>query len=1569
MTKLLPLSVAACALAFGVQQASAALCFDPFADATAEGGTSYSVGDFLFGQVNAFDARWYSLTNTPAPPATGFPVVAAGNLSHPGLPASTGNCIAIPSAVGVMGRLTLGFAVTNGTAFFSFLLKVTDLSGVDSSGPQNNFFAGFGDTIGNQNATLLRAATRVLTKRAGAGFNLGVARNSNDTSQWIFDPTPRNTNEVLFIVGSYDYGNHTANLWINPPASTFGNAAPPAPTLTATAGADLNANGIRAFVLGCRTNPPPGCLVDELRIGTTWCFVTGGPDFRSQPVDQSVNAGQTAVFTVVAGGGPPLSHQWRRDGLNLSDNEHLSGAHTATLTISGAGVADAGGYSVVVTNSYAAVTSSVASLTVSDPTILSQPDAQVLPAGTNALFQVVAEGTAPLTYQWFKDGVALADKGRIAGATAATLTISGVADADVGSYQVRVRNGTSSTIFSERANLFITDPAITPRRPNIIFILCDDLGYGDLGVLYQNSRVAGQPREATPNLDSLAASGLQLRQHYCPAPVCAPSRASLLLGVHQGHANVRNQQWDKALADNHTLATVLQKAGYATAAIGKWGLGGDDVGGTTPAEWVAYPTKRGFDYFLGYERHADGHDHYPKEAIYSSKSKECYDGTNNITPGLDKCYTTDLFTARAKKWIEDQRAARPGQPFFLYLAYDTPHAVYELPTQAYPAGGGTNGGLQWLGTPGHMINTASGTIDSFVHPDYAGATYDDDNNPLTPEVPWPEAFKRYATSVRRIDEAIGDLRKLLQDLGIATNTLVVFTSDNGPTTEDYLSLTPRYQANFFDTFGPFDGVKRDTWEGGIRVPTFVYWPGTAAAGGVSHAPSEFQDWLPTFTELAGLPPPARSDGVSLVPMVTGSGTQPPSTIYVEYSDPNPMPTYPEFEPARRGRARNEMQVIRLNGFQGVRYDMVSHADDFEIYDVANDPKQTNNLALDPAFASLQQQMKDRVLQLRRPDASAPRPYDNEPLPAVSPAPLTYGVEWRAYTQAFPWVPELTALTSTSSGTTNAPTLAVRPRDNDIGLLFRGYVLAPADGDYTVYLSADTGALLRLHDAIVIDADFGYAGGSETSSTIRLKAGLHPFRLYYARRNAGAPALTLSWSGPGIPKQPIPTSAFRRDGFGAATPPSAQGDTASTPRGTPVSINALANDSDDGTPFPLGIVSVSQPGGGSAVTNGARIVYTPYSNFLGDDWFTYTISDGQSTSTATVRVEVFFADGSYWFPFNQTNGFTTAETGGGATATLVGFNNDPAQWVAGKFNHALQFDGVANEVVINGFKGITGTNPRTVSAWIKTAETNRSLGIVSWGDLPSGNKWSLLVQNTTDPKGALRLELGFGNTIASTPVNDGQWHHVACVLDAWPSPSSTNIQFYVDGQLDAIAGGAVVPINTTASNDVLIGSDIQGRFFNGVIDEVRLYNRALNAAEILAESNSTRDSALAWHRRHLGNAALNWSADKDGDGVTELGEYAFGGQPWISDARCARIVGEIVSNRLQIRFRRRVPGTHELTYQVQRSLDLKSWTALAGTETSTTPDPFLADVEEVIFRAASAVSNESPMFVRVAVILP
>jgi arylsulfatase A-like enzyme len=668
-----------------------------------------------------------------------------------------------------------------------------------------------------------------------------------------------------------------------------------------------------------------------------------------------------------------------------------------------------------------------------------------------------------------------------------------------------------------------------PKKPNIIFILTDDLGYGDVGIFFQNERKRrndrSEPWMFTPNLDRLAQQGARLTQHYCGAPVCAPARSSLLSGKSQGHANVRDNQFDKALEDNYTMASTLQKAGYTTAAFGKWGLQGDKRWDKTD-EWTAHPLNRGFNYYFGSIRHADGHEHYPKEGVVRGK-KQVWDNRTDITDQLDKCYTGDLWTARTKKWIIDfKKENAADKPFFIYLSYETPHAALELPTQAYPKGGGLKGGLQWLGEPGRMINTASGKVDSWIHPDYANATYDNDKNASTQEVPWKDVHKRYATSVTRIDSEVGDLMQLLKDLHIDDNTLVVFTSDNGPSLESYLpeKITPE----FFNSFGPFDGVKRDCWEGGVRMPAIVYWQGHIPANSVITNPSGAHDWLPTFTAAAGMPAPASSDGVSLLPSLTRTGKQTNSLVYIEYAEKDSTPDFKEFDPQHRNRLRNQMQLIRFGDIVGVRYNIKSANDDFEIYDVVKDPQETTNLAGDPAMKNLQSKMKERVLQVRRPQADVPRPYDDAFVPAVTKTKVQPGVKWKAFKGAFPWVPNTATLKSTAGGSTKDPSANVSGNNENGIILFEGYIKIPEDGQYNFYITAGHGAFLRIHDAAVIDADFGYEGGTERSGKIRLKAGLHPFKLYYTTKAGGDSKVNFKWEGNGIKKHDIQPELFYHD---------------------------------------------------------------------------------------------------------------------------------------------------------------------------------------------------------------------------------------------------------------------------------------------------------------------------------------------------------------------------------------------------------------------------------------------------------
>lgn len=534
-----------------------------------------------------------------------------------------------------------------------------------------------------------------------------------------------------------------------------------------------------------------------------------------------------------------------------------------------------------------------------------------------------------------------------------------------------------------------------PQRPNIIFILTDDLGWGDLGLNFQNAKTG--KKHATPELDRMAREGVRMTAHYSAAPICAPARASLYLGQHQGHSPIRDRHFDKALPDTLNMASAMQLAGYRTVLIGKYGLQGE---GKDPQSWPAYPTKRGFSEFFGYVRHRDGHMHYPSHdwPIGDSEShrtpRELWHDEREISAELTGCYTTDLFTAYAKKWIVDHQRDSRDTPFMMVLAHNTPHAALQVASKSYPDGKGMNGGVQWLGKSGKMINTADGVFDSHIHPDYRN-----------PE--WSEVEQRFASVVRRIDDGVGDLLQLLKDLKIDRETLVVLTSDNGPHNQSYIA-GQAYEPTSFRSYGPFDGAKSDIWEGGIRVPTLAWWPSSIPAGHVDERISQFHDWASTFTELAGFPRPAQFDGVNLMPNLTGRGRPEPSTVYVGYSSPGRTSAYADFGKRKHDLVRQHMQAIFLDGFKGVRIDIRSPDDDFEIYDLAEDPGERNDLmGSSPLFAQLNQRMKDRVLRLHQAFDDSPRPYDHVLIPAIpAPARLKTGLRWKSQERNSPWVAQL-----------------------------------------------------------------------------------------------------------------------------------------------------------------------------------------------------------------------------------------------------------------------------------------------------------------------------------------------------------------------------------------------------------------------------------------------------------------------------------------------------------------------------------------------------------------------------------
>ena len=1097
------------------------------------------------------------------------------------------------------------------------------------------------------------------------------------------------------------------------------------------------------------------------------------------------------------------------------------------------------------------------------------------------------------------------------------------------------------------------------ERPNIIFILVDDLGYGDLGVLFQNGKPGKKHR--TPHLDQMAADGMILDRHYTPAPVCAPCRSSLMLGVHQGHANVRDNQFDKALENNHTLATTLREAGYATSLVGKWGLQGN---GGTPAAWEAYPTKRGFDYFYGYVRHSDGHTHYPAHVTDSRGRKELYDQNTMVRDGLDRCYTADLFTARAKKLIIDHQNGNRGQPFFICLAYDTPHAALQLPTVAYPAGGGTAGGLQWLGIPGRMINTAVGTIDSYRHPDYTRGVGNS----------WTDVEERFATSVRRLDDCVGDLRRTLLDLDIADDTIIVFTSDNGPHTEDYLTTAQTndgssYSPRSFDSYGPFEGTKRDSWEGGIRMPALVVWPGTIPAGTVDTTPSQMHDWMPTFCELAGWTAPSRTDGTSLVPLLTGAGPQDPPLVYVEYFQEGSTSNYGDFA-NHGGDARGQAQAIFLDGYKGVRNAVRSHATDFRIYDPATDVSEGNDLAgTSTFFNELQQRMKDTVLRIRQVDGSAPRPYDNELVPAISPA-VEPGISYKQYEGLWPWLPEFESLGAVGEGMASGLDVAHLSRTDEAGLLYTGFVSVPSPGWWTFYLDSDAGTHLRIHDSQVIDGDFNYEG-AEQSGTIRLEAGLHPFRLYYRTRR-GVARLGFSWSGPGTLKEDVPEEALFREGVPSPEPVAL--DDFATTTGGPVVIPILANDSDDGAPSDLSIRRVGAPAGGVVRVLGSQIRYTPLPEFFGTDAFSYEITDGEFTAGATVTVAVNYQGADLWIPLNECAGDAVHEAGGVRLGVLSGAG---VTRVDGRHGKALMLDGVDDQVDLAGLSEEllpTGDAPRTIMCWVRV-EPGRAFEnqtMFGYGQNVPGQRFSFRLNGSRgDPVDQeLRLEVQGGSIRGTTALDDGQWHHVAAVCDDFNNDGTLNVnevKLYVDGFLERMSGSAPRVMNTAAGTIARLGGSNHSENYNfvGEIDELRLFPVAMSAAEVRAQMLAGNEVANAWHRRNFGGAEIDWSADRDGDRLSRLAEYAFGGNPFRASRTeiLPRIVYVGETGKLEMTFRRRVSGSHELSYRVEMSENLADWSPLDGQEIRSEVISADGCLEDVTFEAAGRTPRAGRLFLR------
>ena len=407
----------------------------------------------------------------------------------------------------------------------------------------------------------------------------------------------------------------------------------------------------------------------------------------------------------------------------------------------------------------------------------------------------------------------------------------------------------------------VAEEGLKPSKPNIIFIMADDLGYGDLGCF-------GGEMIQTPNVDQLAREGTRFTQFYAGSPVCAPARCVLMTGLHTGHARIRGngpqvggelEQFGEGarrlslIGDEPTVASVLKEAGYATGAAGKWGIGEPTSVGT--------PTHMGFDEWLGYlnQNHAS---YYYTDFLWRNREKMTIPENRN---GKRQVYSNDLMRDFALEFIQDHAE----EPFFLYLPFTIPHALMEVPS---------------LGA-------------------YAGKD-------------WPEEAKIYAAMVSRLDGYVGEIVDEVERLGLTEKTLVFFTSDNG--------AVNNARTVFLNSNAGMRGRKSTVYEGGLKVPLVVKWPGAVEAGGTDDTVWMFQDVFPTLADLSGAPLPDNLDGVSLMPTIRG-----------EPQDLSDRMLYWEFPRQRL------WQAGRLGNWKAVRYGMDGP---LELYDLSADPKESRNVA-------------------------------------------------------------------------------------------------------------------------------------------------------------------------------------------------------------------------------------------------------------------------------------------------------------------------------------------------------------------------------------------------------------------------------------------------------------------------------------------------------------------------------------------------------------------------------------------------------------------------------------------------
>jgi arylsulfatase A len=443
----------------------------------------------------------------------------------------------------------------------------------------------------------------------------------------------------------------------------------------------------------------------------------------------------------------------------------------------------------------------------------------------------------------------------------------------------------------------ITSWVFAQQKPNVIYIYADDMGYGELGSY-------GQQKIKTPNLDKIAKEGIKFTQHYASAPVCAPSRCMLMTGKHSGHSYIRGNYELGGFEDENeggqmplpegtfTIAKLMKQAGYVTGAIGKWGLGMSNTTGD--------PNKQGFDYFYGYLCQKQAHNFYPTHLWENGKWDSLKNPCIQVHKPLAKDAPDSAFdyfkgkeysvTKMAEKTFEFIKKNRK-EPFFLYLPYTGPHVSLQAPDEAVREYIGQFNEQPYRGEKG-----------------YASTLY-------------PKST--YAAMITYMDKQVGEIMKLLKELGLDENTIVMFSSDNGATFD-----AGGADINFFNSVAGLRGRKQDLYEGGIREPFIVHWPEKIKQGMVTNHISAQFDLMATLSEITGVKA-WDNDGVSFLPTLLGNGSKQKKHDYL----------YFEF-PEKGGQV-----AVRIGDWKGVKSNMKKNKNaPWEIYNLKMDEKETTNVA-------------------------------------------------------------------------------------------------------------------------------------------------------------------------------------------------------------------------------------------------------------------------------------------------------------------------------------------------------------------------------------------------------------------------------------------------------------------------------------------------------------------------------------------------------------------------------------------------------------------------------------------------